>query len=120
MAPQDQLYASTYISAASCPRDGKDAALILPHCNTEEMSLHLAEIATMVSPARHAVLLRDQGGWHHSAVLTVPPNTILLPLPPKCPELNVMKNVSQFMRDSWLSDLIFAGYDDIVANCCEA
>ena len=93
---------------------------MLPHCNTEAMGLHLAEIATMISPGRHAVLLLDQAGWHLSAALTVPPNITLLPLPPKCPELNVMENVWQFMRDNWLSNRVFATYDDIVAHCCEA
>jgi transposase len=120
VAPQDQRYASTYIFGAVCPQQGKGAALVLPYCNTDAMSLHLAEIATMVSPGRHAVLLLDQAGWHLSAALAVPPNITLLPLPPKCPELNVMENVWQFMRDNWLSNRIFATYDDIVAHCCEA
>ena len=40
--------------------------------------------------------------------------------PAKCPELNVMENIWQFMRDNWLSNRIFAGYEDIVAHCCEA
>ena len=120
MAPQDQRYASTYIFGAVCPQQGKGAALVLPYCNTEAMGLHLAEIATMVSPGRHAVLLLDQAAWHLSAALTVPPNITLLPLPPKCPELNVMENVWQFMRDNWLSNRVFATYDDIVAHCCEA
>jgi transposase len=84
------------------------------------MGLHLAEIATMVSAGRHAVLLLDQAAWHLSAALAVPPNITLLPLQPKCPELNVMENVWQFMRDNWLSNRVFATYDDIVAHCCEA
>ena len=83
------------------------------------MSLHLAEIATMVSPGRHAVLLLDQAGWYLPAGLDVPPNITLLPLPAKCPELNVRENVWQFMRDNWLSNRIFTAYNDIVAHCCE-
>jgi transposase len=93
---------------------------VLPHCNTEAMSLHLAEIAAAVSPGRHAVLLLDQAGRHLSAAFSVPPNITPLPLPPKCPELNVMENVWQFMGDNWLSNRVFATYDDIVAHCCEA
>lgn len=120
MAPQDQRYASTYIFGAVCPQQGKGAALVLPHCNIEAMSLHLDEIASMVRPGRHAVLLLDQAGWHLSAALIVPPNITLLPLPPKCPELNVMENIWQFMRDNWLSNRVFDTYDDIVAHCCEA
>ena len=94
--------------------------LVLAHCNTEAMSLHLAEIATMVRPGGHAVLLLDQTGWHHSAALTMPPNIALLPPPPKCPKLNVMEKVWQFMSDNWLSNRVFATCKDIVAHCCDA
>ncbi len=67
----------------------------MPRCNTETMNLHLAEITTQVAPGAHAVLLVDQAGWHMSSRLVVPPNITLLPLPPKCPELNPVENVWQ-------------------------
>ena len=92
-APQNQRTASTYIFGAVCPRKGKGAALVLPFCNTAGMSPHLAEIARMVEPGRHAVLLLDQAGWHLSADVEVAANITVLPLPAKCPELNVMENV---------------------------
>lgn len=50
--------------------------------------MHLEEIAFHVAPGAHAVLLLDQAGWHGSAELVVPPNITLMPLPPRCPELN--------------------------------
>ena len=62
------------------------------------MNLHLAEISSMVSPGKHAVLLLDQAGWHLSGEAKVPANITLLPLPPKCPELSVMENIWQFME----------------------
>jgi transposase len=117
-APQDQRYASTDIFGAVCPQDGKGAALVLSLCNTAAMNLHLAEISAMVSPGKHAVLLLDQAGWHLSGDVAVPPNITLLPLPPKCPELNVMENVWQFMRENWLSNRVFRDYHDIVGHCC--
>ncbi|CKX92802.1 Uncharacterised protein [Mycobacterium tuberculosis] len=40
------------------------------------MNLHLAEIA-----------------WHLSASLLVPANITIIPLPPKCPELNPVENI---------------------------
>ena len=55
--------------------------------------MHLAEIAFHVAPGAHAVLILDQAGWHASAALEVPANITLLPLPPKCPELNPVENV---------------------------
>jgi hypothetical protein len=80
IVPQDQRYASTYIFGAVCPQQGKGAALVLPYCNTEAMSLHLAEIAAMVRPGRHAVLLLDQAAWHLSTALRA---WILVVKPPR-------------------------------------
>ena len=77
--PRDQRTASTYIFGAICPKQGKGAALILPACNTEAMNLHLAEIALMVAPGAHAVLLVDQAGWHLSARLVIPTNITIFP-----------------------------------------
>ena len=119
-APRDQRTASTHIFGAVCPWEGQGAALALPLCNSAAMTLHLAEIAAMVAPGRHAVLLLDRAGWHLSGQVKVPPNIALLPLPPKCPELNVMENVWQFMRDNGLSNRVFQAYDDIVDHCCHA
>ena len=62
------------------------------------MTLHLAEISGMVAPGRHALLLLDQAGWHLSHHLFVPENVTLLPLPPKCPELNPVENIWQFIE----------------------
>jgi hypothetical protein len=119
-APKDQRTASTYIFGAICPKEGKAAGLVLPYCNTAAMSLHLAEIAAAVAPGAHAVMLVDQAGWHLSDRLVVPPNITLVPLPPRCPELNPVENLWQFIRDNWLSNRIFRSYDDILEHCCHA
>src|SRR5262245_12269520 len=59
-------------------------------------------------------------GWHMSTRLVVPANITIIALPPKCPELNPVENVWQFMRDNWLSNRIFKSFDDIVDHCCYA
>ncbi len=81
----------------------------MPRCNSEAMSLHLGEIAFHVAPGAHAVLILDQAGWHGSAELVVPDNITFLPLPPRCPELNPVENVWQFMRDNWLGGGDYGG-----------
>ncbi|MEC4592299.1 IS110 family transposase [Nitrospirillum amazonense] len=73
-----------------------------------------------VTAGAHAVLILDQAGWHHSAELIVPVNITLMSLPPRCPELNPVENLWQFMRGNWLSNRIFQNYDDIVDHCCRA
>ena len=88
-APKDQRTASADIFGAICPAQGKvagkAAGRVMPQCNTAAMAAHLAEISRHVACGAHAVLILDQAGWHASAALTVPANTTVLPLPPKCP-----------------------------------
>ena len=103
-APQDQRTASTYIFGAIFPETGTTAGLFLPWCNTDAMGRHLAVIAAQVTPGKHCVLLVDQAGWDLSARLAKPANIIIVPLPLKCPELNPVENVWQFMRNNWLSN----------------
>ena len=100
--------------------DSRAPSLVLPRCNIEAMNLHLAAIAAEVAPGAIAALLVDQAGWHMSKRLVVPPNIVIVPLPPKCPELNPQENVWQFMRDNWLSNRVFKSYDDILDHCCHA
>ena len=119
-APHDQRTHSTYIFGAICPAEGKGAGLVLPFCNTATMALHLEEISQAVAPGAHAVLVVDQAGWHTTAKLAVPDNITIVPLPPRSPELNPVENIWQYMRDNWLSNRVFANYDDIVAHCCDA
>ena len=119
-APRDQRTASTYIFGAVCPKEGKGAALVMPACNTEAMNLHLLEIERAIAPGAHAVLLVDQAGWHMSARLVAPQNITIIALPSKCPELNPVENVWEFMRDNWLSNRVFSSYDDLVDHCCDA
>jgi transposase len=84
------------------------------------MNLHLAEIAQAVADNAHAVLLMDQAGWHITDKLIVPENISIVPLPSKCPELNPVENVWQFMRQNWLSNRVFQSHEDIVDHCCDA
>ena len=84
------------------------------------MSLHLAEISLAIEPGAHGVLLMDQAGWHMTRKLEVPDNISIVPLPPKCPELNPVENLWQFMRDNWLSNRIFTSHENIIDLCCEA
>lgn len=119
-APKDQRTASAYIFGAICPEKGKDAGLVLPRCATPAMNAHLAEISRAVDPGAHAVQILDGAGWHVAADLVVPDNFTLLTLPSHAPELNPVENVWQFLRENWLGDRIFASYEDILDQCCEA
>ena len=89
-------------------------------CDTQAMSLHLAEVAQAVAPGAHGVMLIDRAGWHRTKDLVVPDNLTLVLLPARAPELNPVENIWHFLRDNWLSSRVFASYRDIVDHCCDA
>ena len=80
------------VTPTSAIRGRKGAGIVMPRCNSEAMNMHLEEISFHVAPGTHAVLLLDQAGWHDSAELVVPDNITMLPLSPRCPELNPVEN----------------------------
>jgi hypothetical protein len=58
--------------------------------------------------------------WRMSDQVVVPAHLTLLPLPPKCPELNPVETIGEFMRDNWFSNRIFTSYKNILDPCCPA
>lgn len=118
--PADQRYESTYIFGAVCPHRDTGAALILPIANTAAMQLHLDEIATHVAKDAHALLLLDNAGWHRTAKLRWPKNITPVFIPPATPELNAAENVWQYLRQNYLSSLVFPTYADIVEEAAKA
>ena len=119
-ATRDQRTQSAYLFGAVCPAQGTGAAIVVPSCNSEAMQFHLDATATRVAPGAHAIMLLDRAGWHGAKRLRVPANISLLPLPPRAPELNGQENIWQFIRQNWLSNRIFTGFDNIVDHCCDA
>jgi hypothetical protein len=117
-AVHDQRTQSTYLFGAVCPERGTGSGLVLP--TNRAMQLHLDAIAPQVAPAAHAILLLDRAGWHGAKALKVPRDISLMPLPARAPELNPQENIWQFMRQNWLSNRVFASYDDVVDHCCYA
>jgi len=117
--PKDQRYENAYLFGAICPARDTGAAIVMPFADTHAMQTHLYEISRHVAPGAHAVLLLDQAGWHTTNKLRLPANITMLPLPPKCPELNPTENIWQYLRQTWLSNRVFDGYKNICDACCE-
>jgi len=113
-------FTNTYIFGAVCPSKGLAAAIIVPYIGTVAMQEHLNEISKQVPPGRHAVILVDRAAWHMGKKLKIPKNISLLPQPPYSPELNSCEQIWQFLRNHYLSNRCFDGYDDIVDACVEA
>jgi putative transposase len=58
--------------------------------------------------------------WHTTAKLTVRGNITLVPLPPASPERNAEKNIWQYLRQTCLSNRVFADYAAILDACQDA
>ena len=71
---------------------------------------------TAVAPGAHAVLIMDQAGWHTTKRFVPPSNISIISLPARCPGLNPVENIWQYVRDNWLSNRIFTSYDDIATQ----
>src|SRR4051812_26080478 len=82
---------------------GAGVARALAEVSTGAMTLFLAELARVVPPGTHAVLVLDRAGWHVSGDLIVPANLTLVHLPPYSPELNPVERVWRYLRERWLS-----------------
>ena len=117
-APRDQRYDWAYPFGAVCPARVAGAAFVLP---VSDSDLHLAEISRNVTLGSHVVALLDGVGWHQTGgKLKVPDNISLLKLPAYSPELNLVENVWQYLRQNQLSNRVVDSYDAIVDACCDA
>jgi len=115
---RDNRRESAYLFGAICPARGVGAAMITPAANIECMNLHLQEIATQVTAGSIAALLLDGAGWHQlGGDLELPPNIVLIHLPPYAPELNPMENVWEYLRGNKLCSRVWDTYEDIVQAC---
>ena len=113
-------FTNTYIFGAVCAAQNQHSAVIVPYSNTAAMQEHLNAIAKVVSKGRHAVIVLDRASWHTTKKLNVPENLSLLPLPPYSPELNPVEQIWQLLRDRFLANRCFDGYEDIVDACVHA
>jgi len=118
--PADQRYKSAYLFGAICPARGTGAALMLPRANTKAMQMHLEEISQAIAQDAHAAILMDRAGWHTTGKLTIPDNITIVLLPSRSPELNPVENIWQYLRQTSLSNRVFADYDAIIDAGCKA
>lgn len=117
---RQQQFEYAYIFGAVCPARDQGVGLVLPTVNSTAMLAHLQHISDQVPEGRHAVLVLDQAAWHTTSKVKQYDNLTLLPLPPASPELNPVEQVWQLLRDSWLANRCYKGYEAIVDACCEA
>ena len=73
--------------------------LELPHCNSMLFQLFLNEFSKQ-NPEELKLIVLDNGAFHKAKRLVIPPNVILIFLPPYSPELNPAEKIwAKFKRD---------------------
>ncbi len=117
---RQQQFEYAYIFGGICPESGEAAELVMPFVNTQAMEQHLAVISTQVTKGKHAAIIVDRAAWHTTCNLTCPNNISIIPLPAAAPELNPVEKVWDWLRQHYLSNRAFKGYDAIVNAACEA
>ncbi|WP_227672935.1 IS630 family transposase [Psychrobacter lutiphocae] len=115
---RQQQFESAYIFGAFNPKTGDSVGLVLPYVNKQTMQLHMQEISHAVPEGRHAVVVMDGALWHQPSLNLH--NVTMLKLPPYSPELNPSEQVWSYLKQHWLSNRCFDGYEAIVDAACKA
>ncbi len=119
-APHDQRTEGACLFGALCPARAKGDGRGMPWCNTHPMAEPLRLIGQQVEAGAHALLIPDRAGGQTLTQMGCPRHITLVPRPPGAPEVNPVENVWPFIRDTWLSTLVFKPCDDITDHCCQA
>lgn len=119
-ALKQQQFEYVHLFGAVCPATGETEAIITPFVNKDIMHQHLELIAKRTKSGRHAVVVMDGAGWHTNDIAADIPNLSILKLPPYSPELNPIEQVWSWLRQHYLANRCFKGYEDIVDACSQA
>jgi len=110
--PQQIQYENAWIYGAINPDSGDHFGLILPSVNGECAKIFMKHLHEYIDPERKVVLVMDQAKWHYSH--SDSHNIITLFLPPYSPELNPIERLWLWIKDNYLSNKIFANYQELI------
>jgi transposase len=99
LLPYQHRFENFYLFGAYSPINGEQFTLELPTCNTENFQLYINELAKL-KVDELKILFLDNGAFHHSKVLSIPDNIVLLFLPPYSPELNPAEKIWRHLKDA--------------------
>jgi transposase len=99
-----------YVLMAVCATTGAASALIMPELNMAVVNLFLEQFSRELPAGVHAVMIRDNAGFHTGGEVVVPANVSLIQLPPYSPELNPMENLWHYLRSHHWSNRTYDGY----------
>lgn len=113
-AVKQTRYEWVYLYAAVEPASGHSVALQAPGVNAGTFNVFLDMLSHELGPKDHAVLILDQAGWHKARSLRVPDNITMLFLPPYSPELNPVERLWAYLRQHYLANRAYDGYQHLL------
>ncbi|MFI0436108.1 MAG: IS630 family transposase [Parachlamydiaceae bacterium] len=117
---RQQQFEYAYVFGAVCPRTNQSVGLVLPAANSHAMVIHLEEISKNIPKDRDGVVVLDGAAWHKAKKIQGFNNLSVLVLLPASPELNPVEQIWQQLRDNWLANRCYDGYERILDACCHA
>ena len=108
----------TYIYGAICPERDTGEAIVIGRVSKHAMQKHIDAIGACIPLDRHGVLVMDRAPWHKS--LVIPSNMNIIYLPSYSPELNPQENVWEYLKNNFLSNIVFSDGKQVVDACCNA
>lgn len=108
----------SYIYGAVCPERDIGEAIVINSIGKEAMQHHLEAISLRVRSSGHALLIMDRAPWHKS--LKTPQNISILYLPSYSPELNPHENVWEYLKNTYLSNIVFDNLEHVIQACSDA
>lgn len=109
----------TYVYGAICPFDGQACYLILPAMDGECVNIFLQELSNRF-PNFFLLVIYDGAPCHSPGVLNVPPNIMLVKLPPYSPNLNPQENNWDDMREKFFHNYVFNSMAAVRSRLVEA
>ena len=98
--------------------NGGKIFLVMPNCNTNNMSIFLKELSKTYSEDI-MILVCDGAAWHKSKNLEISGNIIITHIPPYTPEMNPIEQIWKQIRQMGFGNKIFKTLNAVVNKLCD-
>jgi hypothetical protein len=111
LTPYQHKFKNFYLFGSFSPITGTHFTLELPKCNSDCFQLYLDEFSKQ-DPDEFKILFLDNGAFHKAKGLVIPPNIVLLFIPPYSPELNPAEKMWRYLKDR-IANVAYKTLDDL-------
>lgn len=116
--PSHHIRQYRYVYGAVEPLTGENFFLILPYCNTDNMSVFIKELSKEYKDDI-ILLVCDGALWHKSNTLNIPSNIKITHIPPYTPEMNPIEQIWKQIRTMGFKNEVFKTLKDVVDRLCD-